>query len=85
MPKTTVTSSGSGGFGKDLLDVAGERASAVGAQGDLEAELAVRADERRGQDFAEGDALREIFREAEMQDFEGNVCCLGLPPKHVSL
>ena len=48
----------------------GEGPGAVGAEGDLETELAVRADERRGQDLAEGDAVRQIFREAEMEGLQ---------------
>ena len=73
MSKTTVTSSGRRGVGEHRLDVAGQRPGAVGAQGDLEAELAVRADQRRGQDLAERDAGGQIFREAEMQGLQGEL------------
>ena len=53
--------------------MAGEGAGAVGAQGDLETELAVRADERRGQHLAEGDPVRKVFREAEVEGLQGEL------------
>ena len=53
-----------------MLHVPGKRPRAVGAQGELEAELAVGTDEWRGQDFAEGDAVGEVFREAEVEGLE---------------
>lgn len=61
---------GQAGLCQDLLDMVGEGAGAVGTEGDLETELAVRADEGRRQHFAEGDTVRKIFREAEMQGLQ---------------
>ena len=43
---------GEGGFLEDGLDVVGERAGFVGAEGDLETELVVGADQGAGEDFA---------------------------------
>ena len=53
--------------------MARERAGAEGTQGDLKTELAVGADERRGQDLAKGDAVRKIFREAQMEGLQGEL------------
>ena len=43
-----------------------QRPGTEGAQGDLEAELAVGADKRRWQHLAERDAGREIFHKTEV-------------------
>jgi hypothetical protein len=61
---------GEGGFVENGLDVVGQGAGFGGAEGDLEAELVVGADERAGQDFSERDAVGEVFLEADVEGLE---------------
>ena len=51
----------------------GEHPCRRGAEGDLEAELAVGADERRGDGVAQRDAFREVFLQAEVQRLSGEL------------
>lgn len=51
----------------------GQRAGPEGAEGDLKTELAVGADERRGENLAEGDAVGKIFCEPEMEGLKGEL------------
>lgn len=50
-----------GGAGEDGLDVLGERAGTLRAEGDLEAELAVGAHQGRRQHLAQLNALGQVF------------------------
>ena len=62
-----------GGFREHLLDVVRELPGLRTAQGDLEPELAVGADERGGEHLADGDAERSIFREPVVQRLQGEL------------
>ena len=51
----------------------GERAGFLGTEGDLETELVVGADQGAGEDFAEGDSVRQVFLEAEVECLESEL------------
>ena len=73
MSKTTVTSSGSVVRASTAWTWRVSGRARWRAQGDLETELAVRADQRRGQHLAERDARREILRQPQVQGLQGEL------------